>query len=166
MTWHLIFVLLFVRRQYKYQSPFIYHNEVDSDVYLSQDSALVPKLVELIYLADILTLTLRRVRIEGQSGFFWPSFGSAAAVLCSTIQSASWLGSRGRGPRPSGFFFGGFFFLSAMRALYRVARQGQQCRTRTTNRPAASFYGIGPSTNVTCDLNLSIASGGPMKPIL
>jgi hypothetical protein len=39
------------------------------------------------------------------------------AVLCSTIHRASWLGLRGRGLRPSGFFFG-FFFLSAMWVLY------------------------------------------------
>lgn len=50
---------------------------------------------------------------------------SGVLVLCSTIDRANWLGSRGRGPRPSGFFFGGFFFLSAMCVLYHNGRRVQ-----------------------------------------
>lgn len=46
-------------------------------------------------------------------------------VLCSTIHLASSFGSRGRLPRPSGFF-AGFFFFSAMRVLYHL-RDRMQC---------------------------------------
>ena len=50
--------------------------------------------------------------------------GVSVVVLCWTTQKASWLGSRGRLSRASGFFFG-FFFLSVMHLLYHMRYEMQ-----------------------------------------